>query len=270
MQEASAFSTSFNFLLFCHPTRDFLESLHNVINCRESPLLIVFKRNARMLWWTRGNLLHAQHSISRGILHSGWGRALLVRCVRCAESNVQPVCFDNRLRDGEKKCRTEKSTVHQESSKFCSVSIHVTLIQQWWVYVCSCDRRQYSEEHIFKGSELTSRLHGLNVHVCVNIWNESLIWIKNFHASMSNGGFQSDLTFKERNLNCWLFQTFFSDLSSLFGVDLVTVNTVQSYCDDFFSPNWTHVSNALLNIGAVRSSDPVSSFQRKSGDIVER
>lgn len=150
MQEASAFSTSFNFLVFCHPTRDFLESLHNVINCRESPLLIVFKRNARMLWWTRGNLLHAQHSISRGILHSRWRRALLVRCVRCAESNAQPVCFDNRLRDGEKTCRTEKSTVHQESSTFCSVSIHVTLIQQWWVYVCSCDRRQYSEEHIFK------------------------------------------------------------------------------------------------------------------------
>lgn len=48
------------------------------------------------------------------------------------------------------------------------------------------------------------------------------------------------------------------------------MNTVQSYCDDFFSLKWTHVSNALLNIGAVRSSDPVLSFQRKSGDIVER
>lgn len=53
MQEASAFSTSVNFLLFFHPTRDFLESGTVSLNAVSRRCHIVFKRNARMF----GNLV---------------------------------------------------------------------------------------------------------------------------------------------------------------------------------------------------------------------
>lgn len=102
MQESSYF------LLFFHPTSDGLESPHNAIKCHKWSSSSVKK--CPYVWQPYMISLCTPHSTGCEILHL-------------------PAI------DAEKH-----ASLCQESSKFDSISIHVTL--KWWVLVCTCNRNQ--------------------------------------------------------------------------------------------------------------------------------